>query len=522
VLVAIVLMATLLSLLSVQKYRRYDDARFDLGIMVQAVDNTAHGRFLEVTDVDGRQVSRLGAHVDPIIAVFAVPWLIWPSPAVLLIGQAILVCLAAWPAYRLGLRILGDSRAALAGALALLVYPSLGYAVLNEFHPVTLAIPLLLFAFLYLDEGRLLAAAPFLVLAALCKEEVPLVIAFMGLYFAWRRRSWRPLLITVAAGLYFLVVVRVVMPHYRVGGSPFVGRYSAYGSSLGQIARNLVLHPGTTMRGLATRLNARYLWQLLWPFGLAPLLSPLTTLIALPEYVLNGLSSVPYQHRATNHYVSAEVPLLFAGALFGLARLAGWLGWLRRARTRPVEPLTQVSAQAAAPPLTQPPTRSAQSLAKSPEPAAAQPAEHIPAQPADRPPGRPPARTLAILAGLLLCAALVGSYVLGPLPFGLPGAKASPGRYAMTAHAAAIERAIRLVPPGAIVSAQNRIGSHLSARRVVYLFPYVGNARYVVVDATGFELRSRARAVALALAQDSRYVPLFSRDGVTVYRRTAT
>jgi uncharacterized membrane protein len=502
VLVAIVLMATLLSLLSVQKYRSYDDARFDLGIMVQAVDNTAHGRFLEVTDVDGRQVSRLGAHVDPIIAVFAVPWLIWPSPAVLLIGQAIIVCLAAWPAYRLGLRILGDSRAALAGALALLFYPSLGYAVLNEFHPVTLAIPLLLFAFLYLDEGRLLVAAPFLVLAALCKEEVPLVIAFMGLYFAWRRRSWRPLLITVAAGLYFLVVVRVVMPHYRVGGSPFVGRYSAYGSSLGQIARNLVLHPGATMRGLATRVNARYLWQLLWPFGLAPLLSPLTTLIALPEYVLNGLSSVSYQHRATNHYVSAEVPLLFAGALFGLARLAGWLGWLRRARTRPVQP--------PAPPLTQP----AQSPAESPERAPTQLTEHTP--------GRSPARTLAILAGLLLCAALVGNYVLGPLPFGLPGAKASPGRYAMTAHAAVIERAIRLVPPGAIVSAQNRIGSHLSARRVVYLFPYVGNARYVIVDATGFEPHSRIRAVALALVRDSRYVLLFSHDGVTVYRRTAT
>jgi hypothetical protein len=41
--------------------------------MVQAVANTAHGRFLEVTGVDGRQMSRLGAHVDPILAAFALP-----------------------------------------------------------------------------------------------------------------------------------------------------------------------------------------------------------------------------------------------------------------------------------------------------------------------------------------------------------------------------------------------------------------------------------------------------------------
>jgi uncharacterized membrane protein len=156
----------------------------------------------------------------------------------LLIGQAVIVCLAAWPAYRLGLRFLGDSRAALLGALALLLYPPLEYAVLNEFHPITLAIPLLLFAFLYLEEDRPFVAAPFLVLAALCKEEVPLVIACLGLYFAMRKRSWRPLLITAAAGLYFLAAVSVVLPHFHAGGSPFVDRYSAYGSSMSEVARN--------------------------------------------------------------------------------------------------------------------------------------------------------------------------------------------------------------------------------------------------------------------------------------------
>ena len=465
VVAAIVLMALLLSVLSVQKYRRYGDARFDLGNMVQAVDNTAHGRFLEITDANGRQTSRLGSHVDPILAAFALPWLLWPSPAVLLIGQAIIVCLAAWPAYRLGLRLLGDSRAALAGALALLLYPPLDYAVLNEFHPVTLAIPLLLFAFLYLDEDRLLVAAPFLVLAALCKEEVPLVIACMGLYFALRKRSWRPLLVTLAAGAYFLFAVAVVLPHFRAGGSPFVDRYSAYGSSMGQIARTMLLHPVTTVRGLATRLNARYFWQLLWPFGLTPLASPLTTLIALPEYVLNGLSKVPYQHHATNHYVAAEVPFLFAGALLGIARIARWME--RRRRALPF----------------------------------------------------PPARTVAVLAGLLLCVSLAGNYVLGPLPFGLPGAKASPSRFAMTAHAAVIDRAIRLVPANAVVSVENGVGSHLSARRVVYLFPYVDDAQYVVIDLARYRPGSRVRATALAFSRNRDYSLLFSDDGVTVYRR---
>ncbi len=77
-----------------------------------------------------------------------------------------------------------------------LLYPPLQFAALDEFHPVTLAIPLLLFAFVFLEEDRRWLAVPFLVLAALCKEEIPLVIAVMGLYFALRKRALWPLLVT--------------------------------------------------------------------------------------------------------------------------------------------------------------------------------------------------------------------------------------------------------------------------------------------------------------------------------------
>ena len=87
--------------------------------------------------------------------------------------QAALVALSAWAVYRLGLRALGDPAAAALCAAAALLYPPLQFAVLDEFHPVTLAIPFLLFAFAFLEEDRRWWAVPFLVLAALCKEEIP-------------------------------------------------------------------------------------------------------------------------------------------------------------------------------------------------------------------------------------------------------------------------------------------------------------------------------------------------------------
>ena len=193
------------------------DARFDLGNMVQAVYNTAHGHFLQITtgELRPRQMSRLGSHVDPILALFALPWLVWPSPTMLLVLQAAIVATGAWPAYRLGTRITRDPRAGGLLAGAYLLYPALGFLVLNEFHPVALAAPLLLWAFLYVEEGRWVWAAPFLVLAAACKETVPLVIALMGLYFALRKRSLWPLVLTVLACL---------LRRRRVGGHPALQR----------------------------------------------------------------------------------------------------------------------------------------------------------------------------------------------------------------------------------------------------------------------------------------------------------
>ena len=104
VLAGAVAFAVVFALLAWLRYRAYYGGRFDLGNMVQAVYNTAHGRFLEITTAgpEPRQMSRLGAHVDPIIAVFALPWLVWPSPVMLLTLQSVIVATSAWPAYRLG------------------------------------------------------------------------------------------------------------------------------------------------------------------------------------------------------------------------------------------------------------------------------------------------------------------------------------------------------------------------------------------------------------------------------------
>ena len=479
VVIAMVVTATILSILVVQRYRNYYGGRFDLGNMVQAVYNTAHGHFLQITTAEGRQASRLGSHVDPILAVFALPWLVWPSPEMLLVAQAVIVSLAAWPAYRLGLRILGDPRGAFLLSCALLLYPPLQYAVLNEFHPVTLAIPLLLFAFVFIDEGHWWRAVPFLVLAALCKEEIPAVIAVMGAYFALRKRSLRPLILSACAVAYFIVAVKVVLPHYNAGGSPFLNRYADLGSSASSIGVNVVLKPGVTLGHLFAWSNLRYWFHLLWPFGFTSLLSPLTTLIAAPEYLLNALASNGFQRSYEFHYVAGEVPFVFAGAVLGLARLRAFLvrgGWRARRSAKRAESIS-----------------------------------------------------VGTLATAVLGAAVLANFVLGPLPFSLPGAHLTGRDYAVSGHAKVLDQAIKVIPSAANVTVctENDAGSHLSARRVVYTFPDIHNAQWVIVDQKNpfwfdhYDAVRHSQALG-ALVLNQNYQSVYARDGVYVFKRVGS
>jgi uncharacterized membrane protein len=480
VIIVMVVFAVVLAILSIQRHRDFKSARFDVGIMTQTVYNTAHGRILEATTADGRQASRLGSHVDPILALFALPWLVWPSPVMLLVAQALLVALAAWPAYRLGRRFLRDPRAAFIMAVALLLYPPTQRAVLDGFHPVTLVLPFLLFAFLYLEEDRPWVALPFLLLAGLCKEEIPLLLAMMGLYFALRKRRWWPLIITAVAVAWFVVAVAVVIPHYQAGGSPFVERYSDYGSSTGEVARNVFLKPGQTAGDLLSRSNLGYLNALLWPLGYTPLLSPLTLLIAAPEFLINGLSTHAFQRSTAFHYVATEIPFLFVASLLGIARLRRWLE-RRRAAGRA-------------------------SLGARLE------------------------RRLSVvtLTAVVLVITAAANYIDGPLPFSLPGARFSGVDYRVGSHSLVLREAVAMIPEGddVAVSTANVTGGHLSEHRVVYSFPSFESADWVIVDQSRPFVFDKEDIIkhdeALGrLVLNQGFQSVYARDQVYVFKKVA-
>ena len=449
--------------LSILRHRAFTTGRYDLGNMVQTVWNTAHGHFLQMTGGDGVQISRLAAHFDPILAALAPLWWIWPSPEMLLAVQAIAIALGALPVFWLARKHVGSERAGLAFALVYLLYPATQWLTLNEFHPVALACPLLLFAFWYLDEDRLL---PFGLLAAAAmttKEEVGLVVAGMGVWYAVRRRPRPGAAIAGAGVLFSAVAVAVVIPHFNAGAeSSFYGRYDAIGGSAGGIAETAFTHPWTLFEQAFQHRDLHYLLHLLVPLSFLFVLSPLLLVAFVPEVALNQLSATQTQTSIHFHYSAAAIPPLVTATVLGGAAL----------------------------------TR------------------------------RFPARTSALLA-TAVAVAVAANWKLGAVPLWtvVPGGEDFQAHdWHVTAHDQVADRAIALVPSGAVVSSTNVLGAHLSARRRVLSLPKLGDATWVVVDETRSSyadrvapLPSAAALVRLRESPDWRLV--FQEDGVLVFHR---
>jgi uncharacterized membrane protein len=315
--------------LSVLRHRAFTTGRFDLGNMVQAVWWTAHGHPLRMTNLHGQQISRLAAHVDPILAVFGPLWWIWPSADLLLVAQALAVAAGAWPLYVLARKHLDSSRAALGFALAYLLYPATGWLTLNEFHPVALATPLLLFAFRYLDADRLVPFALCAVAAAACKEEIGLVLAGFGIWYAFSHGRTIAGAAIVAVGIaWSAIAIGVVIPHFHTTGeSDFYGRYSEVGGSAAGIVKTTLTHPARIADAAFSGRDLRYVLDLVLPLAAVCLLAPLVLVAALPELAINLLSATTTQTSIHFHYTAGLIPTLLIAAVIGAKRLSRLCPW---------------------------------------------------------------------------------------------------------------------------------------------------------------------------------------------------
>jgi uncharacterized membrane protein len=200
----------------------------------------------------------------------------------------------------------------------------------NGFHSVSLAVPLILFAIWFLDEDRLVAFSVVAVIACTTKEEIPLAVGCLGIWYAARSGRRRFGFGVFAAGLAITLFNFLwVIPHFAPSGfSPFVGRYRAVGGTPRGMAHKLVADPMAFVHAATTGHKAAYLLLLFVPvLGLA-FFEPLLLLGAVPDLTINLLSNSANQATIGYQYTAGIAPFVIAASILGASRFRRQAGRL--------------------------------------------------------------------------------------------------------------------------------------------------------------------------------------------------
>ncbi|HVC80309.1 MAG TPA: DUF2079 domain-containing protein [Chloroflexota bacterium] len=480
-----VLYAVVFAAISFRRYDAFLMHSLDMGNMEQAIWNTFHGHPFHFTNM--RQHlrieafgtdTRLSFHVEPILLPLSLIEIANAGPKALLLLQTLVLASGAFAAQRLAHRHLGPSRLAeVAFPAAYLLFPALQAANLYEFHPVTLAAPLLFWALDFADLGR---PAPFALfgLAALgTKEEIGLVVALMALWSI--RRGMPPrmaLAMAVVCAAWSLIAVLAIVPaaqrheHSTVTSSPYLTRYLNRGLTapgqyvhvtVGDVARYWLSHPKELADNVLGAPKRGYVQRLLAPAAYLSLLSPITLLISLPSFLLIIFSTDQHMYGGVGHYSAEFVGIVVGSAILGLAWLAVYLA------------------------------------------------------------GRGVSRRRVITVGsiFLLLISVANTRVNGFSP-GAAAYEWPP----ISAHVRLTDQMLALVPANTPVSAQDTLNPHLSDRAGIYLFPDTSDAQYVALDMAANPIPSspdsQYRIVRTMLAS-RRWDVLFASDGLLLLRRRA-
>src|SRR5205807_1346857 len=131
------------------------------------------------------------------------------------------------------------------------------------------------------------------ILAMACKEEIPLVVAFFGLWSMLFQQRWRSGLALVLLGIAWTGVALLFIHLYSpTGSSLLASRYAYLGHGPLEIARTILLHPVDILKQhVFEHAHVIYLRMLFSPAGYLPVLAPWVLVLALPTLALNMLSS---------------------------------------------------------------------------------------------------------------------------------------------------------------------------------------------------------------------------------------
>jgi uncharacterized membrane protein len=310
------------------RHTRFGTYGFDLGIYDQGV--WLLSRFQEPF-VTVKGLNLFGHHMNPALLLLVPFYWLRAGPGLLLVVQVAAQASGAVAIYLLARDRLADRWLALVLAAVLLLHPTYQYLTWEFFHPDSLAIAPLLFAYWAARSKRWVWYLVAAVLAVACKEDVALAVGGLGVLMFFRGERRAGVATALGAFGWFVLSTRVLMRWALGGLSPFYDAFFPdFGRNAGEVLRGIVTRPRKVF-DLATRPDRiGYYRMIMAPVAFLALAElPTLLLIGGPMLAVNALTSTPYA-RDFKYHNSALVVAGLAVATVEAVAMVGRTPSLRR------------------------------------------------------------------------------------------------------------------------------------------------------------------------------------------------
>ncbi|MGK3968897.1 DUF2079 domain-containing protein [Sorangium sp. So ce118] len=414
----------------------------DLGYYDNIFYQSIHGRPLGCSWL--RAGYHGSAHFDPILVLLSPLYLIYPRAEFLLVLQSVWLGAGVVPVYLLARDKLEHRGKAILLAAVWALYPALHGANMYEFHSLALISPLVVWLLYFYETGRDRLYWTTLAALLLCREDVSLLMCFIGLYAIFDRRAGRTRLgwVTIATSLVYFVIVKLF---FMTSAGIIMSGKDAYSfayyyeelmpnrSGLGGLLISLLTNPVFALKVMLEEPKILFLLQLFVPLCFLPFFARPGRWMLAYGLLFCLLASRDAVFSIHFQYSSILFPIAFA--------------------------LTPIALRGAAD---------------------SAPAAYLGLD------GRRLSR--ALLAAVLVASALV-SWKFGGLVenasfrggFSRVARKLTPDQQATYAW---VRKQVEAIPPGAIVGATSKMGPHVSNRKEAYFYPGERAAlvQYVLLD----------------------------------------
>lgn len=306
-----IIFGLLYSLLSILRFEHFMTGSYDLSIYDQGIWQYSrfHAPFSTV-----REMNILGDHFSPILIFLSFFYWVWDDVRLLLIFQAMIVCLSAQFIYLVLVKRFKNNLATFFLSISYFLFLGLQYSLDYDFHLVSLSVfPIsLIFYGLFLNRKYVYWLG--VVISFLLKEDLPVIVFFIGFYEILVLKNKRLGIITMVVSFFsFLLITRFLMPLFQ-GNTSSVKNYVDFyglGNNPQEMLTTVVGKPWIIFQEMSNSpIKISTFFNTVKSFSFLPLLSPLFWITSFPIWAERFLSYTSTRWQFEQYYGISLTPIL--------------------------------------------------------------------------------------------------------------------------------------------------------------------------------------------------------------------